>query len=461
MTLRANRGTRSSQIGYTKTHEVIAVNETAFLEQGRDTMASVRKQTLMIAALVAIASCDRLPPQPDPAFQVTDDGPSLVIFPPVANGDHDNLWACKIYGADVRDLNGNIVSGAVVRWTVADWRVAYIIADGERLGTWTGGGQITVCGWPNTPNENGRGYGYTTLTAVWTGHPAAIEQRLLESGQSANGLVPPIVTVTPANPLLQVNGTLQMTATAEDQFGNERVKPAAWSSSDPSKVSVTEGGLVTALAKGDITITADVMGTDGSTVVHVLGVFSMTISPSSATICLNGYLSLTATARDQFDNVWTAGTVAWESTNHVFALVTPSGTRQAVVQAVGEGQAAITGTLDGVVDATPVTINYCAPQASVTGPYTRNLYQSGRYTATGSPGAPPYTYEFRRMDCPVSDFSCQPWGMWNARGSTNYWDTVVYGCGIHHIYVQSRVTDSRGTVSSPSGSWKTYINNPC
>ncbi|MGH7521142.1 MAG: hypothetical protein ACREMI_07670 [Gemmatimonadales bacterium] len=90
-----------------------------------------------------------------------------------------------------------------------------------------------------------------------------------------------------------------------------------------------------------------------------------------------------------------------------------------------------------------------------------NLYQYGRFTASVSNGTPPYTYEFRRMDCPVGGFNCQPWSMWNARGSTNYWDTIVYGCNIQHIYVQSRVTDSRGSVSGPSGSWKTYINNPC
>jgi hypothetical protein len=201
----------------------------------------------------------------------------------------------------------------------------------------------------------------------------------------------------------------------------------------------------------------EVLFTDRSTPV----VTTVTVLPTSATMCLNGSSTLTATAKDQYGDVWTSGTMGWSSSNSGIAAVQPSGSRNGIVGAVAEGQATITGTLNGVNGTSAVTVIYCAPQASVYGPYTMDLYQYGRFTATGSAGVPPYTYEFRRMDCPVGGFDCQPWGMWNARGSTNYWDTIVYGCNIQHIYVQSRVTDSRGNVSAPSVSWKTYINNPC
>lgn len=193
----------------------------------------------------------------------------------------------------------------------------------------------------------------------------------------------------------------------------------------------------------------------------IFGVATLTVSPNPVSICLSRASTLTGTATDQIGNAWSAGTVGWSSSDPSIATVTSTGSRTGSTSGVAEGQATITGTLDGVNGTSAVTVVYCPPSASVTGPYTMNLYQSGRFTGAVSNGVPPYTYEFRRKDCPVDEFSCQPWGEWNATGSTNYWDTVVYGCNIQHIYVQARVTDSHGTVSAASGAWKTYINNPC
>jgi acid phosphatase len=65
------------------------------------------------------------------------------------------------------------------------------------------------------------------------------------------------VTLTPATASLTVGQTLQLTATEKDASGNLLTgRTVTWASSNAGSVSVTSGGLVTALAAGSATVTA-------------------------------------------------------------------------------------------------------------------------------------------------------------------------------------------------------------
>jgi hypothetical protein len=192
----------------------------------------------------------------------------------------------------------------------------------------------------------------------------------------------------------------------------------------------------------------------------------MTVDPVRASICQGGSVEIAARVTDQNGNPWVRDNVGWQNSAPSVLnvqLAPPPGNpgyRRVIATGIAVGQGGVTAFFAGMSATATVKVNECPPSASVTGPYSVNLYTSGRFTATASSGVPPYTYEFRRQDC--SQFgSCLPYANWIARGSTNYWDTVVYSCGVYRINVQSRVTDSRGIVSAPSSAWSTAVNNAC
>ena len=192
-------------------------------------------------------------------------------------------------------------------------------------------------------------------------------------------------------------------------------------------------------------------------------VVAMTVSPTQLSLCTNGLSALMSTTTDQLGNNWVYNTTSWTSSNPSAVPVGVYSARQANVSSgnVEGGQATITASMDDGSATANVTVVYCPPAMNPGGgPYSLNLYQSGRFTAYAYQGISPYTYEFQKQNCTVSG-SCGAWGAWVSTGANNYWDTVVYGCNIEHIYVRSRATDSRGNLSFPSDPWVTYINNPC
>ena len=79
------------------------------------------------------------------------------------------------------------------------------------------------------------------------------------------------VVVTPANaPLVSLEETVQLTATAQDASGNTLSgKTFTWSSSDQSVATVNSSGLVTAVANGSATIMATTDGVNGTGSVDV------------------------------------------------------------------------------------------------------------------------------------------------------------------------------------------------
>jgi len=82
-----------------------------------------------------------------------------------------------------------------------------------------------------------------------------------------------VVTVTGPTSTPKEGDTVQLTATARDEFGN--VIPdatATWSSSDPNVAVVSTAGLVQTLATGTVAVTATVNGVSGTPVADDFGV---------------------------------------------------------------------------------------------------------------------------------------------------------------------------------------------
>ena len=69
---------------------------------------------------------------------------------------------------------------------------------------------------------------------------------------------------------VNIGQTVQLTATLYDQHNNVLIgRTVTWSSSDATKATVSTSGLVTALKRGSVTITASSGGKAGSTTVTI------------------------------------------------------------------------------------------------------------------------------------------------------------------------------------------------
>src|SRR5882762_695466 len=181
------------------------------------------------------------------------------------------------------------------------------------------------------------------------------------------------VTLSPASATISKGGAGQsFTAAVQDQYGNTMAGAVAtWTSSNTSVATVASTGNLTATATGvgggQATIQASVDAASGTAALTVLAPATVTVSPSSATMCPTGSLTLTATVKDQNGAVWSGGTVAWSSSNTSVATATSNGSRTANVAATGNGQATITATLDGVSGQSTETVGAClSPPTSCT-----------------------------------------------------------------------------------------------
>ena len=144
--------------------------------------------------------------------------------------------------ASVRDAAGNVLTGRTVTWTTSAVAIATVTANGLVRGIAPGGATITAT------SEGVSGTSAITVTLV----PVAT------------------VTVAPASATLEVGGTRQLTATPRDASGNALTgRSIAWTTSASAVATVSNSGLVTAVAAGNATITATSEGVGGTSAITV------------------------------------------------------------------------------------------------------------------------------------------------------------------------------------------------
>jgi uncharacterized protein YjdB len=137
---------------------------------------------------------------------------------------------------------------------------------------------------------------------------------------------------------LAVGGTAALTATVAPPTATN--KTVAWASSDPAKATVSEAGLVTAVAAGTATITAtteDGQKTATCAMTVTVAVTGVTLSETTLSLVVGGTATLTATVAPA---TATNKTVIWTSSDPAKARVSNAG----LVTAVATGTATITAT---------------------------------------------------------------------------------------------------------------------
>lgn len=173
------------------------------------------------------------------------------------------------------------------------------------------------------------------------------------------------VEVTPTTASREVSQTVQLSASVKDASGNIISGQAVtWSSSASTVASVSGSGLVTANALGTATITAAVGNKSGVATINVVPppISSISISTANDTLLVGETLQITATMRDQNNNVVTGRPATWTSSSPTVASVNSSG----VVTGVGDGTTTITASADG--KSASATIRVFGPCSSLLAP---------------------------------------------------------------------------------------------
>lgn len=170
---------------------------------------------------------------------------------------------------------------------------------------------------------------------------------VLACGDSTAPL-PPVETVevTPSVASREVGQTVQLSATVKDASGNILSgRAVTWSSTANAVASVSASGLVTAASLGTVTITAAVGNKSGVATIDVIPppIANISLSTTNDTLLVGETLQISATMRDQSNNIVTGRTAAWTSTSPNVASVSSSG----VVTGVADGVTTVTASADG------------------------------------------------------------------------------------------------------------------
>ena len=224
--------------------------------------------------------------------------------------------------AEVRDQNGNVMTGTALTWSSSDATVAAV--DGAGLVTAAGNGTATI-----------------TVAAGSASGTAAVSVAQTVSA----------VAVSPeADTLVAFGDTVRLVAEATDANGHSVAGVAfEWSSSDTLVAVVDGAGLVTAVdvGKAEVMATAaEITGRAGFTVVAPEPAIVAVTPDTVALTALDQTVQLAAEAHDQVGRVMEGVHVSWSSADTTIAAVDSAG----VVTAIGSGEttvAATTGEVSG------------------------------------------------------------------------------------------------------------------
>lgn len=228
-----------------------------------------------------------------------------------------------------------------------------------RLFTWQASGDATVDANGLISGTNVTTTGSAAVTATSEGKAAALLVRVLVGVNS--------VTVGAPDSTVFVGATQQAVATPRDAANNPITgRVVTWSSTNPAVADVNATGLITAVAPGNVTITAVVPAENKSGTMP----FSVSLQPadSVAVSPLHPTVSLASVSTINFaatvfggGNVLTGRTVTWSSSDSSKLTIHPN-TGVATVKAVGQVTVTATttpgtGAGNTAVGASVVTIN--------------------------------------------------------------------------------------------------------
>lgn len=154
------------------------------------------------------------------------------------------------------------------------------------------------------------------------------------------------VEIAPANPIVLVPMTVQLTATARDAAGSPvGGKAVEWLSNSSSVATVSATGILTGRSRGATSIRARVDGIEGSTTASVqMPPATVTILPASDTVAAYDTVAFVAITLDVNGDTVPNTLITWSSSNDSLAAVDSQG----VVITLAPGTATIRAVSGGI-----------------------------------------------------------------------------------------------------------------
>lgn len=285
---------------------------------------------------LALASCQADKGSVPPSVE------SITVSAPTATLEYGQTVQL---GAAARARDGSVLSGSPISWTSSNAAVAAVASSGlTTAGPVRAGVAETV-----------------TITASSAG----------KSGSVSLSVRPiPVATITPslAQFALYVGQTAQLGATLRDVTGEPLTgRTLAWASSSPAVATVSDAGLVAAIAPGTstITVTSEGKAATATVTVAAVPVARVTITATRTTLMAGETTQLRAVARDSSGQPLTGRREVWSSSAPSIASVSTQG----LVTAIAVGAATIRATVEGKTDSVGVAVTRAIPSVSV-GPWT-------------------------------------------------------------------------------------------
>ncbi|HWA15053.1 MAG TPA: Ig-like domain-containing protein, partial [Gemmatimonadales bacterium] len=176
---------------------------------------------------------------------------------------------------------------------------------------------------------------------------------------------PKVVTVTiaPGSAELHVGDTIQLIATPQVANGTAAGGKVTWTSDAPATATVSEGGLVTAVAVGSVMVTAKVEEASGTAaiVVKPLPVDAIKVEPVRLSLVEGTVAKVAVRLQDRHGNELTGRDIRWTSSLEAMARVTSSGE----VTAIKAGKVEIRVECEGKSAAVGVDV-FPPPVAKIT-----------------------------------------------------------------------------------------------
>jgi trimeric autotransporter adhesin len=213
--------------------------------------------------------------------------------------------------------------------------------------------------------------------------PTEVASRSGRGPQAATTAVTIVsVTVLPGSATVNFGQYRQLLAIGKDAAGNNITTPppVTWTSSNPAVASVTSTGIVKGLSSGTVTMTANMGGVIGKSIIKVVApapIASAAIIPATLTTTVGQYTQLTAVAMDSLGNPLRGYLPTWSSSNPAVVTVGPSGQ----IKGVASGTATIFATMEGKVGTSQITVNAVA--AAATGSYITMIPSPAATIAVG------------------------------------------------------------------------------
>jgi uncharacterized protein YjdB len=195
----------------------------------------------------------------------------------------------------------------------------------------------------------GRIPGTATITAV-TGVKTATASVTVKD-PTANSVVVNILALT-----LPQGASAQLAVVVRDAGGKIVASPAAtWATNNAAVATITNAGLVTAIATGTATITAISDGRSATTTITVIRtpVASVELTPSPVQVDSAQVKQLTAILKDGSGAILTGRQVTWTSANPSIATVSSAG----LVTGVSTGNTTVSAASEGKVATVTVSVN--------------------------------------------------------------------------------------------------------